>query len=83
MNMHHAEPTKRSTRIRASANAIKAALSAMQESGLSVDRVCVTGGKVEIHCGGVDEHQSTKNDGSVEDAMSAGQSDKDGGLEDW
>lgn len=44
----------RSTRVRASERAIKAALNAIRGAGLAVHKVCVTGGQVEIHCGSVE-----------------------------
>lgn len=55
-------------RLRASETAIRATLQAMKASGLPVDRVCVIGGHVEIHCGHVD---------------AAVLREKDEGLEKW
>lgn len=55
-------------RLRASETAIRAALRAVRASGLPVDKVCVIGGHVEIHCGHVE--------GSAAPA-------KDEGLEEW
>jgi len=37
-------------RVRASDHAIRIALKAMQDAGLPVDKVCVKGGQIEIHC---------------------------------
>ncbi|TPN26588.1 hypothetical protein FKO01_25250 [Mesorhizobium sp. B2-3-3] len=55
-------------RMRASQTAIRATLQALKASGVPVDRVCVIGGQVEIHCGAVEGENST---------------DKDGGLKQW
>ena len=54
--------TERQTRVRASASAISAALKAIQDAGLPVEKVCVTGGKVEIHCAPVDGAARPEND---------------------
>jgi hypothetical protein len=43
-----------SKRVRASQPAIRAALQAIKDVGLTVGKVCVAGGKVEIHCGSVE-----------------------------
>ncbi len=61
-------PPRSGNRIRASEAAIKAALKAIRDTGLAVEKVCVTGGQVEIHCG------------AIEATIPA---EKDGGLEDW
>ncbi|MCB1462084.1 MAG: hypothetical protein KDJ90_06590 [Nitratireductor sp.] len=58
----------RPTRCRASQPAILATLEALKEAGLDVERVCIRGGQVEIHCGHVE---------AVEDDQ------EDAGLEDW
>ncbi|MGX5827403.1 hypothetical protein [Mesorhizobium sp. 43Arga] len=55
-------------RLRASEAAIRAALQALKSSGLPVDKVCVIGGQVEIHCGQVE---------------GAATPEKDQGLEQW
>jgi len=57
-----------SQRIRASESAIRAALKAIQDAGLPVEKLLVKGGQVEIHC----RH--------IEDAE---QEEKDTGLEKW
>jgi hypothetical protein len=54
-------------RIRASETAIKAALKAIRDAGLSVERVCVTGGQVEIHCGPVEGDIAREKDGGLEE----------------
>lgn len=54
-------------RVRASEKAIAAALKAILDVGLPVDRVCVSGGRVEIHCGRVEAGERTKNDGGLKD----------------
>lgn len=50
-------------RVRASERAIRAALKAIQASGMSVDKLLITGGQVEIQCGGVEggkrDHEDT------------------------
>lgn len=53
-------------RLRASRAAISAALDAIQASGLPVDKVCVIGGQVEIHCGQVEVSDTPKKDGGLE-----------------
>lgn len=55
-------------RLRASQTAIRATLAAIKASGLPVDKVCVIGGHVEIHCGTVEG-------GTIPE--------KDEGLEKW
>ncbi|KFB10379.1 hypothetical protein [Nitratireductor basaltis] len=67
MTTHLEQPAKRSKRVRASVAAIKAALTAVQETGLSVDKVCVSGGEVEIHCGGIENRKPAQNDGGLEE----------------
>lgn len=52
------------TRIRASKNAIKVAIEAVQTTGLTVHKLCINGSKVEIHTQPVDEtEQKPKNTG--------------------
>lgn len=57
-----------SSRVRASEPAITAALKALRQAGMSVEKVCVKGGQVEIHCG----HVELKPEG-----------DKGGDLDQW
>ncbi|KQS95335.1 hypothetical protein [Rhizobium sp. Leaf386] len=49
----HSNPSKQAgkaqTRNRVSERTLAATLKAMRDAGMSVDRVCITGGKVEIH----------------------------------
>lgn len=52
----------RSTRIRPSEAAIKAALKAMQEAGIPVNKLCVTGSRVEIHAGTVETEEPAEKD---------------------
>lgn len=59
------ERYERPTRIRASEAAIKAALKAMREAGLSVKKLCVSGGQVEIHAGAVESEEPPENDGRL------------------
>lgn len=59
------EPVGKS-RVRASEAAIKATLKAMRENGISIARVCITGGKVEIHPGEVEAGSAPANtDGRI------------------
>ena len=60
--------TPQPKRLRASQSAIRATLAAMKASGVPVDKVCVIGGHVEIHCGQVE---------------GAATQTKDEGLEEW
>ena len=53
-------------RLRASQSAIRATLQALKASGVPVDKVCVIGGHVEIHCGHVEGGNDTKKDGGLE-----------------
>lgn len=41
-------------RVRASEHALKAAIKAMQECGLSVEKLSISGGRIEIHCGAIE-----------------------------
>lgn len=54
-----------SRRVRASERALRIALKAVQDAGLPVDRVSVSGGQIEIHCGGIVEGKQKKNDGRL------------------
>lgn len=54
-------------RVRASEAAITATLRAIREAGLNVARVCITGGKVEIHCGQVESRAAGEEDGGLEE----------------
>lgn len=55
------------SRIRASERSLTIALKAMQDAGLSVDKLCISGGKIEIHCVPVVENHPAKNDGGLKD----------------
>lgn len=57
---------KPARRVRASETAIRAALKAIQDAGLPVEKLCVNGGQVEIHCGSVENRPAPKNDGGLE-----------------
>jgi hypothetical protein len=59
--------TQRQVRVRASENAIRAALHAMQGAGLAVEKLCVNGGKVEIHCRGIEPVPTAQEDGGLKD----------------
>ncbi|RUW97337.1 hypothetical protein EN784_01395 [bacterium M00.F.Ca.ET.141.01.1.1] len=49
-------------RLRASQAAIRVTLRALKEAGLPVDKVCVIGGQVEIHCGHLDGGTAVEKD---------------------
>ncbi|HLP70437.1 MAG TPA: hypothetical protein VK181_23265 [Rhizobium sp.] len=49
-----------STRVRASERAITAALNAIIAAGLPVEKLCISGGKVEIHVTGVEGASAPK-----------------------
>lgn len=53
-------------RLRASQSAIRATLDALKAAGVPVDKVCVIGGQVEIHCGQIEGTASSKKDGGLE-----------------
>jgi hypothetical protein len=53
-------------RVRASQSAIRATLSAMKAAGVPVDKVCIIGGNVEIHCGPVEGAATAEKDGDLE-----------------
>jgi hypothetical protein len=52
-------------RVRASERALRIALKAMADAGLSVDKLCVTGAQIEIHCGVVEAKPVPKNHGGL------------------
>lgn len=54
-------------RTRASESALRVTLAVLREAGLSVDKVCVTGGQVEIHCGQVAAKPPEKKDGGLKE----------------
>lgn len=64
--MAEARITLEPKRLRASQSAIRAALSAMKASGLPVDKVCVIGGHIEIHCGHVEAGSGPEKDEGLE-----------------
>ncbi|MFC3208081.1 hypothetical protein [Aquamicrobium soli] len=57
----------RRSRVRTSEKAIRAALKALQDAGLSVDKVCVSGAQIEIHCGHVERVEPQEEDGGLEE----------------
>lgn len=57
----------KATRTRASKTALQVTLEALKAAGLSVDKVCVNGGKVEIHCGQIAEKPTAKKDGGLKE----------------
>lgn len=54
-------------RVRASERALRIALKVIQETGLPVEKLCVTGGQIEIHCGHIDEARPSPDHGGPED----------------
>jgi len=54
-------------RVRASERALRIALKVIQETGLPVEKLCVTGGQIEIHCGHIDEATPSPDHGGPED----------------
>lgn len=56
----------RTSRVRASEKAIRAALKAIQDAGLPVDKVCVSGAQIEIHCGHIESGEPGKKDDGLE-----------------
>ena len=58
------EKTRR--RVKASENAVKVALLAAKAAGLPVDRMCITGGEIVIHFGGVAGETPAENDSGLE-----------------
>lgn len=59
-------PTKSTSRTRVSERALTVTLKAMQEAGMPVDRVCITGGQIEIHCAPIAEETRKANDEGLE-----------------
>ncbi|KEC73191.1 hypothetical protein RLPCCGM1_c1307 [Rhizobium leguminosarum bv. phaseoli CCGM1] len=53
-------------RVRASERAIRAALKAIQASGMSVDKLLITGGQIEIRCTSVEGSTRDQDDESLE-----------------
>lgn len=53
-------------RIRASERAFRIALKVIRDAGLPVDKVCVSGGQIEIHCSDVDGTVGKKKDDGLE-----------------
>jgi hypothetical protein len=54
-----------SKRVRTSERALLVALKALQSSGLSVEKLLITGGQIEIHCGTVEEKPQTEKHGGL------------------
>ncbi len=48
---------KKIARTRASARAFQIALDGMIAAGLQIQKVCVNGGQIEIHCGAPDDDE--------------------------
>jgi len=62
----HEQPSP-SKRVRASETAIRAALKAIQDAGLPVEKVCVSGGQIEIHCLPVEAGSTAEKDEGLKD----------------
>lgn len=64
---HDGRPTaKPARRTRVSERALSLTLKAMQQAGVPVDRVCITGGQIEIHCAPIAQDSMTENDKGLE-----------------
>ncbi|MBN9054159.1 MAG: hypothetical protein J0H80_10370 [Rhizobiales bacterium] len=58
------QPAKR---VRASERALRIALKVVQDSGLPVEKLCVNGGQIEIHCGHIEEGTPSPDHGGLKD----------------
>jgi hypothetical protein len=54
-------------RVRASERALRIALKVVQDSGLSVEKLCVNGGQIDIHCMNIEEKTPSTDDGGLKD----------------
>lgn len=63
-SVHPGDHTGR--RVRPSENALRIALKAAKAEGMVVDKLCVTGGYIEIHFTGVEREPAPENDGGLE-----------------
>jgi hypothetical protein len=57
------EPQKR---VRASEHALKTAIRAMKDCGLSVGKVCINGGRIEIHTTRLEGEDPDEDNGGLE-----------------
>lgn len=57
------EPHKR---VRASEHAVKVAIKAMKDCGLPVGKVCINGGRIEIHTAADDAVEHDEDNGGLE-----------------
>lgn len=62
MEDHVMKGDKSFKRVRASEHAITAALNAIKAAGLPVEKLCITGGQVEIHCTPVEAQPEEEKD---------------------
>lgn len=53
-------------RVRASERALRVAIKAIQDAGLSVDKLLITGAQIEIRCGTVEGGRDDHDDGGLE-----------------
>lgn len=53
-------------RIRASQAAMEKAIAAIQNSGLTVDKLLIEGGRIEIRIAGVEQHGKPENDDGLQ-----------------
>jgi hypothetical protein len=49
-----------------SQKAIRIALEAIQDAGVPVDKVCITGGQIEVHCQPIDGQQLKEKDSGLD-----------------
>lgn len=63
MIAHNSPPLpEKQARLRSSEAALRKALRAAREEGLSVERLCITGGQYEIHFAGIEPKSAAPND---------------------
>ncbi|UDF29314.1 UNVERIFIED_ORG: hypothetical protein LHK14_17645 [Roseateles sp. XES5] len=60
------EKPGRIKRVRASESALRIALKVVKDSGLPVEKLCINGGQIEIHVGGVEGKPLDENDEGLE-----------------
>jgi len=53
-------------RVRASSHTLTTALKAISDAGLSVDKLLISGGRIELHIAGVDGTPKQANHGALE-----------------
>jgi hypothetical protein len=63
----HPVTTEKTSRVRASDRALRITLKAMQDAGLPVHKVCISGGKIDIHCQAVEATATVKKDARLKE----------------